>query len=219
MHGILPTGFVLGTLRGILAQWGYLALFGFVVLGNLGLPVPENSVLWIAGYFVWTGRLRLPLVLLVGILAAVGGDNLGYWIGRRYGQAAVERYGHWARLTPARLAKMRGFVQRYGTFGVFIARFVTGLRFMAGPLAGSMGLPPLPFLLANVLGAFLYVPVMVGAGYAVGYGFGRSVRRIARAEDKLEFLLVLGVIVEALLWIAVHLGLRIRRARKADVAS
>jgi membrane protein DedA with SNARE-associated domain len=199
VHGFLPTGFALGTLKGIVAHWGYGAIFALVVLGNIGVPVPENSVLWVAGYLVWKGRLQLPLVLLVGIVGAVVGDNLGYWIGRRYGQPAVERYGHWAHLTPSRLATMRRFVHRYGPFGVFIARFVTGLRFMAGPLAGSMGLPPVSFFVANVLGALCYVPIMVAAGYAVAYGFGRYVKRIQRGVSTIEYVLLLGGILLGLL--------------------
>ncbi len=187
-------GFSLHGLRALIGHWGYLAIFAFVVLGNVGVPVPENSVLWVAGYFVWKGKLRLPLVLLVGIVAAVAGDNLGYWIGRRYGLPAVERYGHRARLTPVRLEAMRRFVQRFGPFGVFIARFITGLRFMAGPLAGSMGLAPRAFFLANLLGAVCYVPIMVGAGYAVGYGFRRYLRGALLEENRLENVLLLGAV-------------------------
>jgi len=205
----------MGSLKALIGQWGYLAIFGFVVLGNVGVPVPENSVLWVAGYFVWKGRLQLPLVLLVGIVGAVAGDNLGYWIGRRYGQPAVARYGHWARLTPQRLETMRGFVSRYGPLGVFIARFVTGLRFMAGPLAGSMGLQPVAFFIANVLGALCYVPIMVGAGYAVGYGFGRSVERIERGASTVEHLLLLAGVFVGLLYLVYHALDRRRKGRGA----
>ncbi|MFI5341669.1 MAG: DedA family protein [Candidatus Methylomirabilales bacterium] len=208
-----PLGFAMGSLKALIGQWGYLAIFVFVVIGNTGIPVPENSVLWVAGYLVWKGRLQLPLVLLVGIVAAVVGDNLGYWIGRRYGQPAVERYGHWARLTPPRLETMRRFVQRYGPFGVFIARFITGLRFMAGPMAGSMGLQPASFFIANVLGALCYVPIMVGAGYAVAYGFGRYVKRIQRGASKLEDLLLLGAILVGLLFLG-YRALQRRRKRR-----
>ena len=77
----------------LIAHWGYAAIFLFVVLGNLGLPVPEETILALSGYLVWRGELRLPLVLAVGILSAIAGDNLGYWIGRQYGRDAVERYG------------------------------------------------------------------------------------------------------------------------------
>lgn len=194
----------MGILKAVIAQWGYLAIFAFVVLGNLGVPIPENSVLWLAGFFVWKGRLSLPFVLLAGIVAAVAGDNLGYWIGRRYGQRAVERHGRTIRLTPERLDRMRRFVHRYGPVGVFLARFVIGLRFMAGPLAGSLGLPPLPFLLANVLGALVYVPLTVGEGYAVGYGYRRYVRGFLLGADKLEHVLLLGAIVLGLVFLVYH---------------
>ena len=58
-------------------HWGYAAIFAVVVLGNVGLPVPEETVLTLAGYLVWRGDLRLWLVLIVGIVSASVGDNVG----------------------------------------------------------------------------------------------------------------------------------------------
>lgn len=201
------------SLRVVIAHWGYLAIFVFVLAGNIGVPVPENSILWIAGYFVWKGRLSLPLVLLVGIGAAVAGDNLGYWLGRRYGQRVVDRFSRTVRLPPLRLERMRQFVQRYGPWGVFLARFVTGLRFMAGPLAGSLGLPPAAFFLANVLGALCYVPLMVGAGYAVGYGFRRYLRGVLLEENWLENVLLFGAVGLLGLAVAYHAVQHVWRRR------
>ncbi|HEX7547950.1 MAG TPA: DedA family protein [Candidatus Methylomirabilis sp.] len=203
----------MNSLRAVIAQWGYLAIFGFVLAGNIGVPVPENSVLWVAGFFVWKGRLSLPLVLLVGIGAAVVGDNLGYWLGRRYGQRVVDRYSRTVRLSSHRLERMRQFVQRYGPWAVFLARFVTGLRFMAGPLAGSLGLPPRAFFLANVLGALCYVPIMVGAGYAVGYGFRRYLRGVLLEENWLENVLLLGAVGLLVLVLAYHAVQHVWRRR------
>ena len=198
------------SLQVLVSQWGYLGLLGFVLLGNLGLPVPEESVLWVAGYLVWQGGFHLPLVLLVGIVSAVVGDSLGYWIGRRYGQPVVARYGLWARLTPPRLETLRRFVQRYGPVAVFLARFVIGLRFLAGPLAGSLDLPWRYFLLANVLGALVYVPLMVGMGYAVGVGLGGYVESIWSATAKAQQSLLLGAALLGVL----YLGYRARQRRQ-----
>ncbi len=114
------------------------------------------------------------------------GDNLGYWIARKYGPEAIERYGHWVLVTPKRLGAARRFVTRYGAAGVFAARFLTGLRFLAGPLAGAMGLRPSRFLVANLLGVVVFVPLAVGAGYAVGYGLGSSVEQVQRAASQVE---------------------------------
>jgi membrane protein DedA with SNARE-associated domain len=179
-------------------HWGYLAIFVFVILGNLRVPVPGESILVLAGYLVWQGDLRLPLVLLVGILSAIAGDNLGYWIGRRYGQEAIARYGRWVLLTPARLAAPRRFVTRYGAFGVFAARFIAGLRLMAGPVAGSTGLPPLAFVAANALGAVVYVPTMVAAAYGVAYGLGDYLKGFERVVGRVEHLVLFGAIIGAI---------------------
>ena len=93
-------------------HWGYFGIFAVVILGNVGLPVPEETVLAVAGYLVWSGRVQLVPVLIVAIVSAVAGDNLGYWLGRRYGRTAVERYSRWL-LTPARVAKAESFVRRH----------------------------------------------------------------------------------------------------------
>jgi membrane protein DedA with SNARE-associated domain len=152
---------------------GYAAILVIVLLGNAGVPAPEESVLVLGGYLAWHGRLHLPLVIIVGVVSASIGDNLGFWAGRRYGQRAVARLP----LPPARVAQAQAFIARYGTRAVFFARFVPGLRTVAGPLAGAGGLPPLRFFGANLLGAICYVPWPVLAGYGVGYGLGDWLER------------------------------------------
>jgi membrane protein DedA with SNARE-associated domain len=182
----------------LIGHWGYLAIFVLVVLGNMGVPFPEETVLILAGYMVWQEDLRLSLVLGVGILSAVTGDNVGYWIGRRYGQGTVESYAHWVLGDSRRVESMERFVTRYGPLGVFVARFLPGLRFMAGPLAGATGLRPARFFVANVVGAALYVPVAVGLGYAVGLGLGDYVRRLKRVVGAVESLVLVVAILAAL---------------------
>lgn len=181
-----------------IGHWGYLAIVLGVFGGNVGLPVPEETILVLGGYMAWRGTLRLPIVLAVGILSATAGDNLGYWLGRRYGSGAIERYGRWLWLTEDRLKAVRDFVSRYGAFGVFAARFIPGLRFAAGPLAGAIGLRVSPFVLANALGAACYVPLAVGAGYALGYGFGEYVEQLRRVLGEVEHAVLIGVGVATL---------------------
>jgi membrane protein DedA with SNARE-associated domain len=187
----------------LIEQWGYEAIFAVVILGNLGFPVPEEGILVFAGYLVWSGKLDLINVLIVAILAAVIGDCIGYWFGRHYGQAAIRRFGHKIFITDARLYKARQFVGRYGWYGVFVARFVPGLRFMAGPVAGSAGLPFPRFLSANLLGGLVYVPISVGAGYFLGQSLGEALRQIERMVGKPEHLALLLVafgVILILIW-------------------
>jgi membrane protein DedA with SNARE-associated domain len=96
------------------------------------------------------------------------------------------------------------------TLGVLSARFVPGLRFLAGPVAGASGLGPVPFAVANILGAVLYVPYAVAIGYALGYGLGGWVERLRLVVGDVEKigLGVAAVVVAAIVW------RRIRGARR-----
>ncbi len=191
----------------LVGHWGYLAVFVIVIVGNVGVPVPEETALLAAGFLVWRGDLQWSLVLMVGIVSAVAGDNVGYWIGRRYGPVVLERFRRLIGLSPPRFQSMRAFILRWGPLGVFVARFVAGLRFLAGPLAGAMGLRFSAFIIANVLGALLYVPAVVAAGYVVGYGAGAYVERALQARGPVEDLVLAVAVILAgsvLVWRAVR---------------
>ena len=179
----------------LISQWGYAAIFLIVILGNAGLPVPEETVLTVSGYLVWQGRLSAVPVILVAMTSAVIGDNLAYWVGRRYGRLMLSR---WIRVRPERIERVETFVQRYGMLAVFAARFVAGLRFMAGPLAGCTGLSPVRFFVANLLGAAIYVPAAIGAGYAVGYGLGDRIERLRGLVGLGEHVVLVAVVVAAI---------------------
>lgn len=172
----------------LIGHWGYFAIVLLVVFGNMGVPLPEETVLVVAGYLAWRGDLHLAVVIAVGVMSAVIGDNIGYWLGRRYGQGALERHSRWMLGGARRLARIEGFVARRGAVAVFVARFVPGLRFVAGPLAGALGLPFPRFLTANLLGALAYVPIAVGAGYFVGYGLGQFLEDARGVAGRVELL-------------------------------
>jgi membrane protein DedA with SNARE-associated domain len=192
----------------LISRWGYFAIVFVVTLGNVGLPVPEESILVLSGYLAWRGELRLSLVIVVGIISAVIGDNIGFWIGRKYGRRVIERYGPRVLVTPERLESASRFVSRYGAWAVFVARFMAGLRFLAGPLAGAAGLRPSVFAVANVLGAIVYVPCAAGIGFAVGYGLGEYVERFGRVLGTVERVVMIGTVCAVFLWL-------VWRARRA----
>ena len=195
-----------------LIHWRYVALAVVIVLGNVGLPVPEETVLIVAGYLVREGHLSLGTTLVVGVLSAIAGDNLGYWLGRAYGRPLLLRGARWVRITPSRLDRVERFVARYGVFTVVVARFVAGLRMLGGPLAGAGGVRPVPFIVANVVGALLFVPYALGLGYLLGHGIG-AVRSYLgpRAGDSVTWLVIGGL---ALVLVAVAVAVRRARRRR-----
>ena len=192
----------------LITAWGYAGIFLVVILGNIGLPVPEETVLAVAGYLVWSGRLQLLPVLLVALVSAIAGDNLGYWLGRRYGRATVEHYARWL-LKPGRVLVAESLVRRYGVLAVCIARFIGGFRFLAGPLAGAIGLPVRSFFLGNFLGAVLFVPYAVGIGYAIGYGLGPFMVRARHELGSIGQVVLLLAVIVVVVWIAWRMIVRI----------
>src|SRR5216683_707258 len=157
-----------------LATWGYLGVFGLVFIGNIGIPVPEESILLVAGFMAGRGELELRTLYLVGILSAVSGDCFGFGWGRIGGQRLFERLAQRFRFVRERYDRLQDFFQTHGSKAVFMARFVAGARFMAGPMAGAAGMPFLQFLGWNVLGALVWCPLVVTVGYLLGDEFYRA---------------------------------------------
>lgn len=154
----------------LLERYGYAVVFVGVLLENAGIPVPGETLLLAGTFFAARGVLSFPVVVGLATLAAVLGDNAGYWIGRRAGRPLVERYGGFLGLTPGRLAALDGFFARHGAMAVLFARFVTGLRVFAAVFAGVSRFPWPRFVLYNAAGAVGWATA-VGL---VGFYFGRS---------------------------------------------
>ena len=164
MHGLTdPTH-----IADLLTTWGYLGIFVAVFVGNLGVPVPEETVMLAAGFLAGQLLLDLRLVYVVVIFSAVVGDCCGYVIGRTGGQRVLERLAVMFPFMRTRYERLQLFFRTHGSKAVFMARFITGVRFMAGPMAGACGMPFFQFLGWNVLGAIVWCSLVVTVGYLVG---------------------------------------------------
>jgi membrane protein DedA with SNARE-associated domain len=159
---------VLQTLEPTLDNYGYLAVAGFVLVEDFGVPVPGETILILGAVYAGTGRLNILLVALIGFLAAALGDNIGFAIGHLGGRRLVERFGRYILLTPERLQKATDFFERHGGKIVVVARFIEGLRQANGIIAGITGMHWAKFLAFNALGAALWVAVWTSVGYFSG---------------------------------------------------
>src|SRR5205807_6755552 len=113
-------------------------------------------------------RLRLPYIILTGICAATVGDNLGFAIGVYGGRPLLERYRKTLRIRPTTIARGEDLFQSYVAATIFVARFITGMRVIAGPLAGVLRMDWRKFPLFNFLGAAGWVQVISSAGFLFG---------------------------------------------------
>ena len=163
---VLP-GF-LNSLAGPLDHYGLLAILAFVLLEDFGIPVPGETVLIAGAVYAGSGRLNVVAVAVVGFVAAVLGDNIGYAIGRFGGRAIVLRWGKYVGMTAERLDKAEDFFNRHGGKIITIARFIEGLRQANGIIAGIIKMHWLKFVAFNALGAALWVGTWVTIGYFAG---------------------------------------------------
>jgi membrane-associated protein len=189
---------ILDLLRSALVHYGYWAVAVALLLENTGVPVPGETILLMASFLAFSEHdLKLPWIVVVGTVAATLGDNLGFFLGHRGGRPLLERYQRIFRIKPATLAQGDRLFARYGAVTVFFARFVFGMRIVAGPMAGVLRMPWRKFLIANFLGAAVWVTVIAGAGYLFGQHWERLVRDMKRFDIAVAIVVAL---VAAFLW-------------------
>jgi membrane-associated protein len=184
-------------LREYLAHYGYWAVAAALLLENTGVPVPGETMLLLASFLAYSEhRLRLPYIILVGVCAATIGDNLGFLLGHYGGKQLLERYQKVPRIYRT-IKRAESLIQRYGSFAIFIARFIAGMRIIAGPLAGVLHMPWRKFALFNFLGAAVWVTVIS----SIGYFFGRHWDELAKIMSGVNAVVLLAaVLLAAFFW-------------------
>jgi len=185
------------------------AVIGFE---SLGLPIPGESVLILAGIFSGTKhQLNIVAVVLTAAFAAVVGQTIGYFIGREYGYRLLLRYGRYVHMTEGRIKLGEYLFLRHGTKVVFVSRFVPVLRSVAGILAGANRMPLQLFMIANIAGALAWASFFGFAAYLLGHEFERVAGPVAISIG----IVVTIVIVAASIFVRRHEAQLVAEAERA----
>ena len=156
-------------LLSLFVQYGYWIVFFGILLDNAGLPLPGELLLLTFGALARTGHVDLGIGILVASMAAMSGDNAGYWLGRLGGERLLHTYCRLTLGSGKCLQKAVAFYQVRGRIALVFGRFVVGVRAFLFPLAGSARLPYAQFLLFDGVGAMVWAGLFILAGYAVGW--------------------------------------------------
>jgi membrane-associated protein len=184
-----------------LIEWGGTLLVCVIVFIETGLFVgfflPGDSLLVTAGVFAATGHLHLAELLVLASLSAVVGDQTGYWIGRKAGQALYRREDSMF-FRKRHLERAHEFYEKYGGKTVVLARFVPIVRTFCPPVAGAASMPYGRFVFFNVTGGILWVGSMILTGYFLGMSIPNIGHSIHYVIGVVIFLSLLPAIISVL---------------------
>ena len=158
-------------------QWALLLLFGLVALESFGLPLPGETALITCGVLASQGALSIEAVIGIAALAAIIGDNAGYWVAREGGRPLLNRYRLTRQYAERYLPRGERFFAKHGGKTVFFARFVAVLRVTAAWIAGLSRMHWWKFLGWNAAGGIVWATGVGLIAYFLGDTAAKAIER------------------------------------------
>ncbi len=183
-------------LEQILENGGLLVLAAIVFAESgllIGFFLPGDSLLFVAGFLASEAGKNvlppIPLVILVTVIAAIVGDQVGYWFGKKVGPSLFDRPKS-KLFNPAHVVRAHTFLEKYGNQTIVLARFVPIVRTFAPVVAGVGGMDYKTFVKFNIIG---------GIGWGAGVPLlGFLLGRIEVVKDRIEIAILAVVIISIL---------------------
>jgi membrane protein DedA with SNARE-associated domain len=155
-----------------IAQWvahyGYEGIFFLLVLGIVGLPVPDEWLLTFAGYLIFKNHLKPAPTCAAAFLGSVCGITVSYGLGRSLGLFLIHHYGRIFRITPEEMNRVHSWFDRFGTWTLLFGYYVPGVRHLTAVVAGASKLRPMHFAVFAYSGALIWAATFIGVGFYFG---------------------------------------------------
>jgi membrane protein DedA with SNARE-associated domain len=149
--------------------YGYPILALTLLLGSMGLPLPDGALTTFAGSLAAQGRLNWIVASVLVVAASVTGDAIAYGLGRVFDRKIIDRHGRWIGYTPARWRHVQLLFDRWGSLAIFVTRtFMSYLSSVASLLAGMSGFGFSKFLMVSLAGRIVWTGAYLGLGYGIG---------------------------------------------------
>ena len=180
------------------SRFGYPAIFGLLVLGIVGLPIPDEWLLVFTGYLIFKGRLQPVPAIASAFAGSACGITCSYAIGRTLGLGAIHRYGRFLHIGEEQIHKVHDWFGRAGHWALLVGYFVPGVRHLTAIVAGTSKLEMRAFAAWAWTGAFAWVCTFV----AVGWGLGEQWERAFAVIDRHIKIASLALAIVAAVWLA-----------------
>ena len=180
------------TALGWVTHYGAISLFFLMMLGIVGLPIPDETLLVFSGYLIHKGTLNPAFTFTMAFLGAVAGISASYFLGRYYGLKLIHKYGRYFLLTEDRFRKVHNWFERIGRWSLFVGYYIAGVRHFTAMVAGASELEYPVFAGFAYSGAFVWVLTFLSVGYFLG-------DRWEGASEQVHRHVLIGCIVAAIL--------------------
>jgi membrane protein DedA with SNARE-associated domain len=164
----MDTAFLPSTLSLWLTQYGSFALFVLLALGIFALPIPDETLMVLAGILMAREKLLIFPTYIAAIMGAIAGITVSYVIGRTAGALVIRRYGHWVGITETRMQYVNNWFERFGRWALFIGYFIPGVRHLTGYAAGITEMEYRHFAVFSYTGGILWACIFLSIGYFLG---------------------------------------------------
>jgi membrane protein DedA with SNARE-associated domain len=148
-----------------LLAYGGWGLYILLALGIVGLPIPDETLLVIAGLLCAKGQFSIYNLYPCAVLGAISGITMSYSLGYFAGHSVLKRYGSWVGITEAKLEKVHKWFERAGKWILLFGYFIPGLRHLSGFLVGAAYLRFWQFALFAYTGSFIWVSTFFSVGF------------------------------------------------------
>jgi membrane protein DedA with SNARE-associated domain len=151
-----------------ISTYGYIALFGSLMFGIVGLPIPDETLLALSGYLVFKGQFSLFPTVLTSFLGSITGISLSYVIGRAGGYRVLRKYGPRFHITGEKIVMVEGWFERVGKWMLMVGYFIPGVRHLMALVAGSSKMRYPVFAGFAYTGGIVWSLTFVLLGYYLG---------------------------------------------------
>jgi membrane protein DedA with SNARE-associated domain len=182
---------------------GYAGLFILMALESASLPIPSEVVLPFAGYLVFLGKMNLVLAILDGAAALLVGALVDYYLALWLGRPVVYRLLRRMGISSTRLDDGERWVDSRGSWSVFIARFIPGIRSVISIPAGLLRMKLKTFVILTSAGSLIWSAVLVYAGYSAGPLWQSSLNSLSSFAGQAALVLIA---VLSVLYVVYYLG-------------
>ena len=166
----------------LVEHFPYVGIFILLILGEIGLPFPEDGTLILSGFLIAqkvTQPLPTIMVVYFGLLLT---DFSLYWVGKKYGRKVIEHKRFRRTLSAERLLTLEEKFKKWGIYVVFVGRHFLGIRAQVFLAAGVMRMSALKFVMADAASAILTITLMVGIGFLGGNSIQILQKDVKRVE-------------------------------------